>query len=238
MQADQLFQKHFKLSAANEGDRLEQTFKIRYEVYCREFAYEHATESMQGKETDAYDSHAKHFILEHADSQQAIGCARIIYNTAHQKAYDLPFMLHCAAAIDPEKFSPTAISATEVVEFSRLAVIHDFRRRDYEKNSVLSLPILPDKLKNPHRGYPIVPVSLFLSLLHEFANGDASYGVAMMEPRLARLLRIIGIKFEQVGNVMDYHGPRAPYLIRQEHVLDHLSTETALLYHYIASRLL
>ena len=35
----------------------------------------------------------------------------------------------------------------------------------------------------------------------------------MMEPRLARSLRFVGIPFTQIGKVTDYHGKRAPYHI-------------------------
>ena len=35
----------------------------------------------------------------------------------------------------------------------------------------------------------------------------------MMEPRLARSMRFVGIKFDQIGPVVEYHGKRAPYYI-------------------------
>ena len=35
----------------------------------------------------------------------------------------------------------------------------------------------------------------------------------MMEPRLARSLRFVGISFEKVGPIVEYHGQRAPYYI-------------------------
>ncbi len=38
----------------------------------------------------------------------------------------------------------------------------------------------------------------------------------MMEPRLARSMGFVGIKFKQIGPVVDYHGKRAPYYINQE----------------------
>ncbi len=37
----------------------------------------------------------------------------------------------------------------------------------------------------------------------------------MMEPRFARLLKISGLQFRQVGDVIDYCGPRAAYYIDQ-----------------------
>jgi N-acyl amino acid synthase of PEP-CTERM/exosortase system len=45
----------------------------------------------------------------------------------------------------------------------------------------------------------------------------------MMEPRLARSLRFVGIPFEQVGPVVEYHGKRAPFYISQELLMTGLS---------------
>jgi N-acyl amino acid synthase of PEP-CTERM/exosortase system len=45
----------------------------------------------------------------------------------------------------------------------------------------------------------------------------------MMEPRLARSLRFVGIQFDKVGPVVDYHGRRAPYYISRELLMAGLS---------------
>jgi N-acyl amino acid synthase of PEP-CTERM/exosortase system len=45
----------------------------------------------------------------------------------------------------------------------------------------------------------------------------------MMEPRLARSAGFLGIKFEQVGEVVDYHGQRAAYYINLEMFYKNLS---------------
>jgi N-acyl amino acid synthase of PEP-CTERM/exosortase system len=45
----------------------------------------------------------------------------------------------------------------------------------------------------------------------------------MMEPRLARSLSFIGIPFQQIGPVIEYHGQRAPYYLDGKNVRDSLS---------------
>ena len=45
----------------------------------------------------------------------------------------------------------------------------------------------------------------------------------MMEPRLARSMSFVGIKFEQLGPVVDYHGKRAPYYINPKLLVDNLT---------------
>ena len=55
----------------------------------------------------------------------------------------------------------------------------------------------------------------------------------MMKPRLARSMRFIGIKFEQIGPVIDYHGKRAPYYINQELLLKNLTPGFAVMLKHI-----
>jgi N-acyl amino acid synthase of PEP-CTERM/exosortase system len=45
----------------------------------------------------------------------------------------------------------------------------------------------------------------------------------MMEPRLARSLRFVGIPFQQVGPVVEYHGKRAPYYISRHLLMSGLT---------------
>jgi N-acyl amino acid synthase of PEP-CTERM/exosortase system len=45
----------------------------------------------------------------------------------------------------------------------------------------------------------------------------------MMEPRLARSMRFVGIQFEQIGPVVDYHGKRAPYYINPHLMMENLT---------------
>lgn len=45
----------------------------------------------------------------------------------------------------------------------------------------------------------------------------------MMEPRLARSMKFVGIKFQQLGDPIEYHGLRAPYYISPDIFLENLS---------------
>ena len=61
-----------------------------------------------------------------------------------------------------------------------------------------------------------VKLSFGISVVSALAiEEDIKHAYVMMEPRLARSMKFIGIKFEQIGPVVDYHGQRAPYYINQ-----------------------
>jgi N-acyl amino acid synthase of PEP-CTERM/exosortase system len=45
----------------------------------------------------------------------------------------------------------------------------------------------------------------------------------MMEPRLARSMSFLGIKFHQLGPTVEYHGQRAPYYINPNLLMENLT---------------
>jgi hypothetical protein len=59
----------------------------------------------------------------------------------------------------------------------------------------------------------------------------------MMEPRLAKHLFFAGIRFEQVGDVVDYHGPRAAFHITRRGLYQHLNPEVKSLLDTISAEL-
>jgi N-acyl amino acid synthase of PEP-CTERM/exosortase system len=52
----------------------------------------------------------------------------------------------------------------------------------------------------------------------------------MMEPRLARSMKFVGINFVQLGQAIDYHGLRAPYYINASIFMENLSPGFKCLY--------
>lgn len=56
----------------------------------------------------------------------------------------------------------------------------------------------------------------------------------MMEPRLARSMKFVGINFVQLGDPIDYHGLRAPYYISPSIFLENLSPGFKCLYEKIS----
>ena len=56
----------------------------------------------------------------------------------------------------------------------------------------------------------------------------------MMEPRLARSMKFVGIHFIQLGEAIDYHGLRAPYYINSTIFMENLSPGFKCLYKEIS----
>jgi len=211
------YRKTFYTSLATTASARESCYHIRYQVYCQEFAYEQLPEHAPPREVDEYDAQSRHCVLIHKATNRPIGCTRLVLADPDHPEQPLPFMKHCPQAIDTSKFDPSSFKPGQLVEFSRIAIIEEFRRR--EKAESANPTVSPATHERRYSDFPVIPVCLFLASLSMLINSEAEYGVAMMERKLVRLLRKYGIMFESVGEVVEYHGKRAPYVIHRDNVL-------------------
>ncbi|TQV69893.1 PEP-CTERM/exosortase system-associated acyltransferase [Exilibacterium tricleocarpae] len=222
MNPAQHFQRYFDVCKADSRDSQEQAFRIRYQVYCREFGYEAEENCPDGRERDEYDNHSRHSLLIHKGSQHPVGCVRLVEANPLAPELPLPFERHCAAALDRHRFDPDEFLPGQVAEFSRLAVVAGLRRRHSDQGREINLPQQTLEQRQRRGRFPVIPVSLLLAALSMLMASDADYGVAMLDPQLAQQLRQFGIHFERVGKTIDYQGPRAPYLIHRDNALRYL----------------
>ncbi len=225
MNPAQHFQRYFRIHRASNKHMLEQAYAVRYQVYCREFGYEDEQRCPRQLEFDQYDTHAQQTLLLHSPSNTPVGCVRLVEANPQMPELPLPFERYCSEALDRDQFDPDEFLPGQLAEFSRLAVVGGFRRRSCDQGREVNLP-RPVFVQERQRGhFPVIPVSLFLAALAMLLSSDAEYGVAMIEPRLMRLMRLFGINFEAVGKTMDYHGQRAPYIIHRDNALRYLKPE-------------
>ncbi|MGR9115216.1 MAG: PEP-CTERM/exosortase system-associated acyltransferase [Gammaproteobacteria bacterium] len=215
------YRRYFYTLKASTSDLKETAYKIRYQVYFQEqkmISAEHVGESF---ETDRWDSDAVHSILFHKPTNQPIGNVRVIplENTSHNI---LPIEQHYKKSFD---FSATQISQLrdgKIGEVSRMAILSSFRRRPMDRD--YSLVANQDKGFKAGRRFPVnyMPMCLAFAAINLLMEQRLDYGVALMEPRLAKLLERFGVALKQVGQPIDYFGLRAPYLIFPEKTYQNL----------------
>lgn len=223
------FQQYFYITPVLAAQQREQEYFIRYQVYCREFGFEKCREGDGERETDEYDTQSHHCLVIHKPSQRAIGCARLILADANRPEYMLPFERYCASSFDKSHFDPDEFLPGQIAEFSRIAVLEEFRRREKYESKVKVVREDGDDERRASN-FPVIPVCLFLASLSMLANSDAEYGFAMMEPKLERLLRRYGINFELIGEPVNYHGWRSPYIIHESTIGRHFKHGVGELY--------
>lgn len=223
------FHEYFLPMLANTPEQRAQAFRIRHEVYCREFGFERPEEHPDGMETDSYDAQSIHCLLVHQPSTKAAGCVRLVLPDPENPDAPLPFEKHCIDSLDRSITEPLLANRAAIGEISRLAVISEFRRRRNEDRTPAGDPDAAGFSLIEQRQFPFIAVGLYLSAASTGMLSGLEGVFAMMEPRLARHLSRYGIRFMQVGQVTDYHGPRAPFYITRDDLLHGLKPEISAL---------
>ena len=218
------FHDYFQVLAADSVALRDEVYRIRYEVYCRELAYEDASRFPDQRERDEFDDRARHCLLRHRDSGEYAGCVRLITRHALDDHARLPLEKYCWQSLDPVLMHELRARAGRYGEISRLAVPARFRRRRGEQGCPVGAteeePREEDNRRSPH-----IALGLYMAASSIGLDSGLDGVFAMMEPRLARHLRRFGIEFHQAGGVMEYHGQRAAYYISREGLLQGLHPE-------------
>lgn len=225
------FQKYFSIELANTPEARENVYRIRYNVYCKEFGYE-PIENFPGQmEYDDYDSISTHLLIRHRESGIPAGCVRVVPSVSGEKITPLPFEKFCSESVDQEKIAHIAKQRKQMCEISRLAVDKIFRRRAGEGRygNIFGLKVVEEE----QRTFPLIAVAAYFSASATAGLLGKFDAFAMMEPFLPRLLKRSGIRSIKVGKEIDYHGLRAPYYFDQRSVQASLSPEMKEIYDHI-----
>lgn len=202
---------HYLTPIVATDDALKQvSYQIRHQVYCEELHFEPV--KADKLELDEYDHYSLPCLIKHTQSQNFAGTVRLV--CPQQDSETLPIIKHCISAITDNALSPLQFPRDEICEISRLAVPKHFRRRQTDNftGSATGAINMQHYSKEDLRYFPLIAVGLyFAAAATALEQGKIKHAYVMMEPRLARSLRFIGIKFKQIGPVVDYHGDRAPY---------------------------
>lgn len=224
----------FKLPCNEQEKR--RAFHLRHDVYCAELHYEPPTDTERQLEYDAFDDSAIHCVVEHNRTGLTVGCMRVVLipvrgNFSNRK---LPLLTYGGQSLTHPSLHPDCFPKESICEVSRLAVHPSFRKSRSNIAGVKEKDI--HDLEVEHRSLP-VGLSLFFAATAIVGMAKRQHVFAMMEPRFARLLKISGLKFQRVGDLIDYHGPRAAFYIDQQQAEAEMHEELKPLYRHIKQQL-
>ena len=231
------FFNYFSLSIADTPELQKEVYKIRYQVYCEELEYEPKEKFPHGIETDIYDSRSIHCLLKHKPSDRYMGCVRMVLCNLDQLDDKFPMENFCNHDID--------LSGTDrrrYGEISRLAVIGDFRKRKGEKTSSVGFLFSENQTNSlppeiDRRKFSLIPLSLYLSCTSLLVSLKLDHAFTIMEARLSRHLRRCGIPSCLIGDFVEFHGKRGPFLVSTIDIVNSMDTETIPLFNAIHSDL-
>ena len=218
------YREFFSITLADTDELRKEVFRLRYDVYCQELGWEAPDNFPDRLERDIYDSASRNCLLKHNRSGEWAGTVRMVMS--HDSDLDplIPLVGHCADKLFDGPLRPDRLSEGSYGEISRLALRREFRRRRGEQNNPEGHgEQLFEWTQDERRRFPHIALGLYLGA-SAVGLADGATGVyAMMEPRLARHLKFAGIRFEQVGEPIDFRGLRAPFYISRKALFRYLS---------------
>lgn len=203
----------FKFVMADSEELKGAIYRLRYKVYVEEFGFEKPEDHPGGYEIDEYEPYSLHFAALN-ENQEVVGTVRLVFSS--EKGFPIE---HAAKT----GFIVTTPPTDKTAEISRLAVSRDYRRRAedglYGVESYLLQSeggVLPDRGPIPEeyqkRKRPVIVLGLFRSLYHASKRKGINHLYLITEKKLFHLLKRYGFLFKQIGDPVNYHGIRIPYL--------------------------
>ena len=200
-----IYHRYFDVLRADSPQLLDQVYRLRYQVYCIENAFEPVADNPGERETDRYDDRSLHSLLVHRPSGTFVGTVRLILPDDDERRVDLPIRQVCADGLWTEISGLVPLQRT--AEISRFAIAKEFRRRAEDRGSVVGGLT---ESGDPRRVIPQISLGLMRAIVELAVSGSMTHLFAVMEPALLRMLQRLGIHFENLGPIVDYHGHRQP----------------------------
>ncbi len=214
------FPHYFQMRIADTPDLMSKVHQLRYEVFCKEFHFEREEDCPGQMEKDDYDAQSVHCLIMHRSSNQPAGCVRLIHTRADDPDAPLPIERYCSPSFYPGDTHPSRLPRAGLCEVSRLAVSGHFRKRRGESESPVGISTaiqISDELE--YRIFPLLSLTLFMTMMSIGLFTGQHSSLAVMEPWLARQLQIMGFSFQQIGEITEYHGARAPFYYSAEQAI-------------------
>lgn len=214
----------FDARIASTDELRDDAFRLRYRVYCIENPFEDPSANPDGREIDEFDRYSAHSLLIYRPSGLAAGTVRLVL--PRKENLDGSFALQRVCS-DPLLRDPLRFPVERMAEVSRFCISKEFRRRwgdgscvggEHSEGPEMSID-------EERRILPHLSLGLIETLVRMSVENGVSHWCAVMEPTLLRLLTRLGIHFDPIGPLIEYHGRRQPCYIPLERLLPRVQRE-------------
>lgn len=217
-----VYERWFTSVLANTPELRREAFRLRYQVYCVENPFEDPADNPNGEETDQDDGHAVHSLLIHRPSGVVAGTVRLVLPRPDDLDDSFALQRVCR---EPMLADRRQFPVLRIAEISRFCVSKDFRRRRGDGLYPNIHDPEPTSPAEERRVIPHMTLGLIEALVRMSVQHNITHWCAVMEPTLLRLLSRLGIYFDPIGPLVDYHGQRQPCFIRLSTLLTRVARE-------------
>jgi N-acyl amino acid synthase of PEP-CTERM/exosortase system len=197
----------FRFQVATDSGMIRACQSLRYQIYVEECGFERPEDHRGGLETDCFDDTAIHVACVLDD--RVVGTTRLVLNGPE----GLP-IFHVLKRT--EAFNPRS---TRLAEVSRLAVDPSFRQCSVEalrarSDGAIRFPaaVSGGLASQDRRNQSVITMGLIQLCFSISLRIGVNQWLMICEKKLWLMLKRAGIVFRQVGEGVDYHGLRIPYL--------------------------
>jgi len=202
----------FDAHIADTDELRDTAFRLRYRVYCIENPFEDPSANPDGREIDDLDKHSVHGLLVYRPNGSPAGTVRLVLPLPHDPYNSFALQRVCN---DPLLRDPIRFPVRKMAEVSRFCISKEFRRR-WGDNSYMAGDVADSaemSVDEERRILPHLSLGLIESLVRMSIDNGITHWCAVMEPTLLRLLTRLGIHFDSIGPLIEYHGRRQPCYI-------------------------
>ena len=186
-----------------DGTRhLHSSYRLRYQVYCRERGFLSPMQFPNGEEADHFDPHSIHFGAL-TPTGETVGTLRLVLHSNH----GFPLSRFCQ--VWPEESDQ--LRSPRVAEISRLAFSKTVRRQVADRSGSKGSGQVSRMERMRIRQSEMV-MGLYGAMYQESKRQGITHWLAAMEESLVRLLRRHNFWFTPIGPQIDYYGPVTPYM--------------------------
>jgi N-acyl amino acid synthase of PEP-CTERM/exosortase system len=204
----------FKFIRAESENLKRAIYQLRYQIYVEEFGFERPEDHPNGLEIDQYDPYSV-YVAALNETEEVIGTVRLVLHSEHGFPIE---HAGCSLQCPGEKPPPECIA-----EVSRLAISPAYRRRaedgQYGVESYIKVGeggVLPDSGPSPaqyeRRQRPVIVLGLVGLLWHASKSLGLTHWYMITEQKLWHAMYRFGLLFQPIGDPIDYHGMRVPYM--------------------------
>ncbi|HLU91372.1 MAG TPA: PEP-CTERM/exosortase system-associated acyltransferase [Pedomonas sp.] len=210
------YNQFFYYRIARTPEDIAAAHRLRYEVYCEETGFLPKEEHPDGLERDEHDEHSIQSVLFYRPLNLPAGTVRVVRPKPGEEGCGLPARL-AAPGLDllPEKILPCGRTG----EISRFSIHGGFRKR---QSDGLYAAIHDPRQGggDPRRILPHMTLGLMTSIFEIALETNLTHLCAIIDPALLRMLRMLGLRFEAVGPLVEFHGPRQPVFAPLKQLID------------------
>lgn len=211
---------YFDFCVIDDTRYLQDSYALRYEVYCNEQHFLAPEDYPSRLEIDSYDEHSIHVGAINREGG-LVGTLRLVLPSPR----GFPFHEHCELFSEFKDFSsPANPDLSTSAEISRLAVSKSYRRRAndglYDLSSQEDIGTQSGEANEliHRRRRPEIILGLYKAMYQASKRRGVTHWFAAMEKTLLRLLYRYQFGFKPIGPEVDYYGPVTPYLAEVAHI--------------------